>query len=130
MFSLKGILNYTNFRRVISVKRSNTLQPELNRFQQHQRDPESSSRLTHRFDVTTKQQKMPPMGVKGPTSLATDVTDLNLMVRGTGTGGQVSSVCSQVEAPRTVDQVSAVIEFQFTVQSRFSETLGLRKNCH
>ena len=52
---------------------------------------------------------MPPMGVKGPTSLATDVTDLNLMVRGTGTGGQVSSVCSQVEAPRTVDQVSAVI---------------------
>ena len=101
-------MNYTNFRRVISVKRSNTLQPELNRFQQHQRDPESSSRLTHRFDVTTKQQKMPPMGVKGPTSLATDVTDLNLMVRGTGTGGQVSSVCSQVEAPRTVDQVSAV----------------------
>jgi len=40
------------------------------------------------------------------TSLATDVTDLNLMVRGTGTGGQVSSVCSQVEAPRTVDQLN------------------------
>jgi hypothetical protein len=96
---------------VISVRRSNTLEPELNRFQQYQRDPDSSSRLTHRFDVTTKQQKMPPMGVKGPTSLATDATDLNLMVRGTGTGGQVSSVCSQVEAPRTVDQVSTIIEF-------------------
>ena len=65
------------------------------------------------------------MGVKGPTSLATDVTDLNLMVRGTGTGGQVSSVCSQVEAPRTVDQVSAVIGFQFTVQSRFRDTRDL-----
>ena len=115
---------------MISVRRSNTLEPELNRFQQYQRDPDSSSRLTHRFDVTTKQQKMPPMGVKGHTSLATDVTDLNLMVRGTGTGGQVSSVCSQVEAPRTVDQVSAVIGFQFSVQSRFSDPSGLRKNCH
>ena len=108
---------------MISVRRSNTLQPELNRFQQHQRDPESSSRLTHRFDVTTKQQKMPPMGVKGPTSLATDVTDLNLMVRGTGTGGQVSSVCSQVEAPRTVDQVSAVQLLDFNLQCNSNVTL-------
>ena len=96
---------------MISVKRSKTLEPELNRFQQYQRDPDSSSRLTHRFDVTTKQQKLTPMGVKSHTSAA-DATDLNLMVRGTATGGQVSSVCSQVEAPRTVDQVSAVIGLQ------------------
>ena len=98
---------------MISVRRSKTLEPELNRFQQYQRDPDSSSRLTQQFDVTKKQQKLTPMGVKSHTSAA-DATDLNLMVRGTGTGGQVSSVCSQVEAPRTVDQVSAVIGFQFT----------------
>ena len=60
------------------------------------------SQLTNRFDVTSKQDLL-----HQSSDLSSDTRDLNLMVRGTEAGGgQVASVCSQVEAPRTVDQVS------------------------
>ena len=84
---------FLGYRRVI-IRRSNTLQPS--RYEQQQQN--QNSQLTNRFDVTTKEPHQ--------TSLISDTRDLNLMVRGTGAGGQVASVCSQVEAPRTVDQVS------------------------
>ena len=57
-------------------------------------------RQTLTFDVTSKQDLL-----HQSSDLSSDTRDLNLMVRGTG-GAQVASVCSQVEAPRTVDQVS------------------------
>ena len=89
--------NQGNKRRVI-IRRSNTLQPS--RYQSQQ-----NSLLTHRFDVTSSQHRKCNIKQKSSADFNTDATDLNLMVRGTGQGGQVSSVCSQVEAPRTVDQV-------------------------
>ena len=86
---------FLGYRRV-NIKRSNTLQPS--RYEQQKE--KQNSQLTNRFDVTSKQDLL-----HQSSDLSSDTRDLNLMVRGTG-GAQVASVCSQVEAPRTVDQVS------------------------